>query len=106
MSEFPKLSLRKYPKTQEHESNEAKYWRSFSLTKHEKLLGSPNCISFNPNDSRQYIVTYSTMISLFDTLNDGIVRSYTRFNDGNLNMPIYSCYVFMYGAYSYTHYTH
>lgn len=81
MAEFPKLSLRRYPKIQERESNEARYWKSFTNTKQSKLHGAPNTIHFNPVDSRQYIVTHSTSISLYETVNDSVVRSYTRFSD-------------------------
>lgn len=81
MTDFPKLSLRRYPKVQERESSEARYWKSFALTRQIDLIGSPHCIHFNPSNGRQYAIAYSTRISLYDSLNDSVVRSYSRFQD-------------------------
>ena len=81
MPEFPKLSLRRYPKVQDRESSEARYWKSFGFSKQIDLMGSPHCIHFNPSNPRQYAITYSTKISLYDSLNDSLVRSYSRFQD-------------------------
>jgi hypothetical protein len=84
MSDFPKLTLKKYPKIHERESNESKYWKTFHITKQDKINGSPNTIHFNPMDSKQYIITHSTSITLYDQ-NDASIRSYTRFMDDAFN---------------------
>jgi U3 small nucleolar RNA-associated protein 15 len=80
-TEFPKLKLKQYAKVQERETSEAKYWKSFSNTKEDLLQSSPTTINFNPVDNSSYIVTGSVKVSLYDTLTDKILRSYTRFND-------------------------
>jgi len=81
MGDFKKLRLRKYPVTQEKDNAEAHYWKSFKLTKTDKLQGSPNCIDFNPYDSDSYIITSSTKISLYDVKDDKFKRAYSRFQD-------------------------
>lgn len=78
-SNFPKLKLKQYAKVQDRETSEAKYWKSFNQTKEDQLQSSPNCIHFNPVDSSSYIVTGSVKISLYDSLNDKVLRAYSRF---------------------------
>jgi U3 small nucleolar RNA-associated protein 15 len=79
--EFKKLTLKEYPKLQERESNEARYWRTFNWNKEITLQGAPTCIDFNPANDNQYIVTSSLKIHLFDGSNDKIQRAYSRFQD-------------------------
>ena len=80
-AEFPKLKLKQYAKVQERETSEAKYWKSFNITKEDVLQSSPSCIHFNPVDGSNYIVTGSVKVSLYDTLTDKVVRAYSRFSD-------------------------
>jgi U3 small nucleolar RNA-associated protein 15 len=81
MPEFPKLRLKQFPQIQDRETSEAKYWKSYSITKEEKLLGTPNCIHFNPASTDSYVVTASTKVMLYDGLTDKVQRSFSRFND-------------------------
>eukprot|EP01038_Epipyxis_sp_PR26KG_P016565 gene16565-22613_t len=80
---FPRLKLKQFPKIQERESAESKYWKSFNvLSEHYIESGAPHSIDFhpNPNDS-SYIITGSVKVSLYDGLTDKLQRSYARFND-------------------------
>lgn len=79
--EFTKLQLKEYPKSQERESSESRYWKAFNNVRETTLDSSPNCIHFNPVDPSAYIVTASIRISQFDGLTDKIQRSYSRFQD-------------------------
>ena len=81
MPEFQKLRLKQFPQIQDRETSEAKYWKAYSITKEEKLLGTPNCIHFNPVSSDSYVVTASTKVMLYDSLSDKVQRSYSRFTD-------------------------
>jgi U3 small nucleolar RNA-associated protein 15 len=79
--EFKKLTLKDYPKLQERETNEARYWKAFNWNKEVVLQAAPNCIDFNPANDNQYIVTSSLKVHLFEGSNDKIQRSYSRFTD-------------------------
>mmetsp|Transcript_30845 Transcript_30845/g.33713 ORF Transcript_30845/g.33713 Transcript_30845/m.33713 type:complete len:591 (-) Transcript_30845:232-2004(-) len=80
--EFKKLPLKEYPKLQERETNESRYWRQFNWNKEITLQSAPNMIDFNPVNDQQYIVTSSLKVHLFDgQLGDKIQRSYSRFQD-------------------------
>ena len=81
MPEFQRLKLRQFPQVQDRETSEAKYWKSFSVTKEEKLLGTPNCIHFNPVSLDSYLVTSSTKVMLYDSMTDKVQRAYSRFTD-------------------------
>lgn len=81
MPEFQKIRLKQFPQVQDRETSEAKYWKSFSITKEEKLLGTPNCIHFNPTSTDNYLVTASTKVSLYDSQTDKVQRAYSRFTD-------------------------
>jgi U3 small nucleolar RNA-associated protein 15 len=81
MPEFQRLKQRQFPQVQDRETSEAKYWKSFSVTKEEKLLGTPNCIHFNPVALDTYIVTSSTKVMLYDSMTDKVQRAYSRFTD-------------------------
>jgi len=78
---FPRLHLKKFAAVQERESSESKYWRSFSVTKEEKLQSAPNCIHFCPALPQYYLVTGSTRVSLYDSNTDAVQRSFSRFTD-------------------------
>lgn len=79
-TDFPKLRIKAFAPIQERETVEAKFWKSFQITKEEKLLGAPNCIHFSPN-GRTYLVTSSTKVSLYNSNDDKLQRSYSRFNN-------------------------
>ena len=79
--EFPKLKLRQFAQIQERETPESKYWKKFALTGEEHLQGAPVCIHFNPASNNQYIVSASTKVSLYNSLDDKVQRSFSRFND-------------------------
>lgn len=81
-SNFPKLKLKQYAKVQDRETCEARYWKSFSITREDQLQSSPNCISFNPTDNHSsYLVTGSVKVNLYDSQTDKVIRSYSRFSD-------------------------
>jgi U3 small nucleolar RNA-associated protein 15 len=79
--EFQKLKLKKFPQVQDHETSEAKYWKTFTITAEEKLQSSPNCIHFAPNQSDTYLVTSSSKVNLYDSKTDKVQRGYSRFQD-------------------------
>jgi len=81
MSRYQKVKLKQYAPIQDRESSEAKYWKTFAVTKEDMFYGTPNCISFNPQNPSTYAVTGSTKISLFDSSNDKVIKSFTRFTD-------------------------
>ena len=81
LGEFPKLEIKSFVSIQENESPEAKYWKCYQKTKEDKLLGAPSCIHFNPNSSKNYLVTASTKVSLYTSSNDKVQRSFSRFTD-------------------------
>jgi U3 small nucleolar RNA-associated protein 15 len=81
MPDFPKLRLKQFPQIQDRETSEAKYWKSYSVTKEEKLLGTPNCIHFNPASPDSYLVTASTKVMLYDAHTDKVQRAFSRFTD-------------------------
>ena len=64
--EFKKLPLKEFPKLQERETNESRYWRTFNLNKEITLQSAPNMIDFNPTNDQQYIITSSLKVHLFD----------------------------------------
>ena len=80
MSEFQRLKIKQFPKIQDRETSEAKYWKSYSVSLQEHLLGSPSCIDFNPVNSNQFIVTASSSVHLYESFPDRNQRSFTRFN--------------------------
>jgi U3 small nucleolar RNA-associated protein 15 len=80
MAQFQKLQLKSYAKLQDRETSEAKYWKSFTTTSEDKI-GSPNCIHFNPANSRYFIVSASTKIYMYDTIADKIQKSFSQFSD-------------------------
>ena len=79
--DFPKLRIKAFAPIQEKESLESKYWRLFPITKEEKLLGTPVYIDFNPVHGKQYLVTNATKVSMYNSLDDKLMRSYSRFDD-------------------------
>ena len=79
MSEFKKLKLKQYPQIQDRETSESKYWKSFQIGCEHKLLGSPNCIHFNPFTPDSFIVTASTKVSLYNSIDDKLQRAYSRY---------------------------
>ena len=81
LGQFPKLKLKEYAKIQDRETNEARFWKSFTQNREHEFQSSPSSIHFNPADKRTYIVTASIKVNLFDGLNDKILRSYSRFTD-------------------------
>lgn len=81
MSEFKRLKLKQYPQIQARETAEAKFWKSFSLNKDDKVQGSPNCIDFNPFSPDTFIVTSSTKVALYNAQKDEVMRSFSRFDD-------------------------
>lgn len=81
MSEFQRLQLKQFPKVQDRETSESRYWKSFTTTSHEHLLGSPSCIHFNPSKNGSFLVTSSTSVHLYDSATDKVMRSFTRFKD-------------------------
>ena len=82
MTTFQRLRVKEYPQIQARESSEAKYWKSYSISRNEKLLGSPSCIHFNPSDySNEYLITAGTKVLLMDGMSDKNQRSFTRFED-------------------------
>ena len=81
MSEFQRLQLKQFPKVQDRETSEARYWKSFVTTSHEKLLGPPSCIHFNPLKNGSFVVTSSTSVHMYDSVTDKVIRSFTRFKD-------------------------
>jgi U3 small nucleolar RNA-associated protein 15 len=81
MSEFQRLQLKQFPKVQDRETSESRYWKSFTTTSHEHLLGSPSCIHFNPSKNGSFMVTSSTSVHLYDSVTDKVLRSFTRFKD-------------------------
>jgi U3 small nucleolar RNA-associated protein 15 len=81
MPEFQKIREKQFPQVQDRETSEAKYWKSFGVTKEEKLLGTPNCIQFNPVSLDTYLVTSSTKVMLYDSMSDKVQRAYSRFTD-------------------------
>lgn len=80
MAEFQRLPAKQFPKVQERETSESRYWKSFSTSSEERLLGPPNCIHFTPK-SESFLVTASTSVHLYDSLTDRVIRSFTRFKD-------------------------
>jgi U3 small nucleolar RNA-associated protein 15 len=80
MAKFQSLPLKQFPKIQERETSESKYWRSFLVAKEEKLVGSPSTIDFNPSSRGQFIVTSSAHVHLFEGNPDHLQRSFSRFN--------------------------
>mmetsp|Transcript_26676 Transcript_26676/g.39635 ORF Transcript_26676/g.39635 Transcript_26676/m.39635 type:complete len:514 (+) Transcript_26676:122-1663(+) len=79
MSEFQRIKLKQFAKVQDRETSEARYWKSFAITKEDHLQGSPNCIDFNPVRNGQFIVTAATSVHLYEGA-DRVQRSYTRFS--------------------------
>lgn len=81
MARYQKLKLKQYAPIQDRETSESKYWKSFALSKEEMFYGAPNCIDFNPINPRNFIVTGSSRITLYDATTNNSQRSYTRFSD-------------------------
>ncbi|CAE7460470.1 UTP15 [Symbiodinium microadriaticum] len=80
MTEFQRVKIKQFPKIQDRETSEAKYWRSYSVSLQEHLLGSPSCIDFNPVNNNQFIVTASSSVHLYESFPDRNQRSFTRFS--------------------------
>jgi U3 small nucleolar RNA-associated protein 15 len=82
MPDFKKLKLKQFPLTQERETSEARYWKSYGITGEEQLVGgAASSIHFNPLNSSSFLVTYSTKVAIYDTVTDKSLRAYTRFAD-------------------------
>ena len=81
IGEFPKLRVKAFAPVQDRETNEAKYWKQFQITKQDKLMGTPVCIHFNPASKSNYLVTASTRVMLYNSLDDKLQRSFSRFED-------------------------
>lgn len=77
---YQSLKFKQYPKIQERESSEAKYWKSFVLSREEKLFGAPNTIEFNPVKDGQFIITASNSINLYESYPDRLQRTFSRFH--------------------------
>jgi U3 small nucleolar RNA-associated protein 15 len=80
MTEFQRVKIKQFPKIQDRETSEAKYWKSYSVSLQEHLLGSPSCIDFNPVNPNQFIATASSSVHLYESFPDRNQRSFTRFN--------------------------
>lgn len=80
--EFPKLRIKQFASIQDKETPEAKYWRKLAVTSEQKLLAAVTCVDFNPADrGKTYVLSYSTKVSLFNSLDDKLQRSFSRFQD-------------------------
>ena len=80
-SRYQKLKLKQYAAVQDRETSESKYWKSFVLSKEEMFHGTPSCIHFNPNNPSSYVVTGSTKMTLYNSADDVVIKSFTRFTD-------------------------
>jgi U3 small nucleolar RNA-associated protein 15 len=80
-AEFTGIQLKEFPRIQDRETSEARYWKSLSNVKEIAITGSPNTIHFNPATNNAYIVTASTKVTLIDCYSDRVQRSYSRFTD-------------------------
>jgi U3 small nucleolar RNA-associated protein 15 len=79
MTNYQSLKLKQYPKIQERETSEAKFWKSFVLSREEKLIGSPNTIEFNPVRDGQFLITASNSVNLYESQPDRLQRTFSRF---------------------------
>jgi U3 small nucleolar RNA-associated protein 15 len=79
MTNYQSLKLKQFPKIAERETSEAKFWKSFVLSREEKLVGSPNTIEFNPMRDGQFIITASNSINLYESQPDRLQRTFSRF---------------------------
>ena len=78
---FQGVPKKAFAKTQERETAESKYWRSFVTTGETKLDTSPNCVSFCQNLPDYYLVTGGSGAYLYDSSTDKVQRSFSRFSD-------------------------
>jgi U3 small nucleolar RNA-associated protein 15 len=81
MPAYQGVKVKQYANVQERETSEAKYWKSYVTTSEDKLNSSPTCVDFCTNLPGYYIVTGSTKVHLYSSLNDKVQRAFSRFTD-------------------------
>ncbi|CAN0279131.1 unnamed protein product, partial [Phaeothamnion confervicola] len=81
MGDYKRLGMKQYPRLQERETPEARYWRRFTkpvVTVHPAPV---TCIDFSPVAPHDFAVTCSTHVAIHDGREGKEVRSIGRFGD-------------------------
>lgn len=79
MAHFKKLQLKQFPELTERETAEARFWRSFSRPVEDIHPAPPVQIHFNPANPRQFCVTSSVRLTLYDAVTNKVQRTFSRF---------------------------
>ncbi|PKY37387.1 WD40 repeat-like protein [Rhizophagus irregularis] len=78
---YKKLSIRKFAKPVDSNTNESRYWKGFKTKVKLKEIASVTSICFSPLAPYNFAVTSSTHVQVYSSKNYQVTKSISRFND-------------------------
>ncbi|CAB1103361.1 unnamed protein product [Ectocarpus sp. CCAP 1310/34] len=79
-SSYKRLTIKRFPRVQERETAEARYWRNFTNPEVQTHNAPVSCIHFSATAPHDFAVTCSTHVSLHAAVTGRQIRSVGRFD--------------------------
>ncbi|CAM9281559.1 unnamed protein product [Scytosiphon promiscuus] len=79
-SSYKRLTLKRFPRVQERETAEARYWRNFTNPEVQTHNAPVSCVHFSATAPHDFAITCSTHVSLHAAATGRQVRSVGRFD--------------------------
>ena len=80
-TEYRPVELKRFPRLQERETAEARYWKRFKHPVIERMMGPVTNVQFCEASPYDYVVTSSTRVFVYSCRNNKVHKTFSRFKD-------------------------